>query len=497
MGTLPLHADSSKSGPPNNGGGETAPLLVRGDVISSHGDSTRRIGISIGLFAVAAVSVTLMLATFLVVGGGSTAENFSSLGNREAHSSRRHYHYHHHFGVGLLGKKSSKKSNEGHPTASPFVSMEGMFEYEKWDKISFEEDIIGGSSLHQMLENYGASVPWDTIRSTITTGLGAKGRRKLFLLVRHAEAMHNEWGRLQKHVHKPETIPCDFKNPGDLVDPDLTARGERHVKRYIHDVFESGLAQNIGQKARIFSSPLSRCMRTSKIAFSNVTGLKIADGLITVSELLRERIDARVPFETRRPVTFVRGDGDGDGGDGGEDGAKNVTVGANATDDASQCFLPSKGLYKGHPGQCCVREGMTQKFGEIFDINVTTNKDAVTCALIDVAKVGWEKCVGPDMLGMLAEDDMDLAMDEESESDVVHRLRAWFANVFDGVDENVVIAVTHSDWINHATSDLGIHKRWFVPRNAEILPVIVEDTRPKLSNMKSEMEIKNETPAEK
>ena len=76
------------------------------------------------------------------------------------------------------------------------------------------------------------------------------------------------------------------------------------------------------------------------------------------------------------------------------------------------------------------------------------------------------------------ESDLD-PKEEESEEAVVQRLRTWFAAVFDEVDENVIIAVTHSDWINHAMTDLGIPTHWFVPRNNEILPVIVEDTRRK------------------
>ena len=68
---------------------------------------------------------------------------------------------------------------------------------------------------------------------------------------------------------------------------------------------------------------------------------------------------------------------------------------------------------------------------------------------------------------------------EEGENELVGRVRTWIASVFDEVEDRVIIAVTHSDWIKLAMHDLGVDKSWLVPRNNEMLPVIVEDTRPK------------------
>ena len=47
----------------------------------------------------------------------------------------------------------------------------------------------------------------------------------------------------------------------------------------------------IGNRAKVFSSPLSRCMESSLIMMTNQSGLSLADDKVTVSELLRERID--------------------------------------------------------------------------------------------------------------------------------------------------------------------------------------------------------------
>ena len=72
---------------------------------------------------------------------------------------------------------------------------------------------------------------------------------------------------------------------------------------------------------------------------------------------------------------------------------------------------------------------------------------------------------------------MALGGKEEDESALVERVRTWFSSVFDSVESNVVIAVTHSDWIKLALSELDIKKPWVVPKNSEIFPIIVEDTR--------------------
>ena len=100
-----------------------------------------------------------------------------------------------------------------------------------------------------------------------------------------------------------------------------------------------------------------------------------------------------------------------------------------------------------------------------------------SCGLTEVANKGWQECTGPEMLGLLAEDDLALGSKEESEYALVERVRTWFSSVYDNVGENVVIAVTHSDWIKLALRELDIKKPWVVPKNGEIFPIIVEDTR--------------------
>jgi broad specificity phosphatase PhoE len=163
-----------------------------------------------------------------------------------------------------------------------------------------------------------------------------------------------------------------------------------------------------------------------------------------------------------------------------------------------------------------VHDGLLEKFGDygVFDINVATpsflnvevsEQDAdlkwedqpkvdetgepiahhvkelkyvgASCGLTEVANKGWQACTGPEMLGLLAEDDLALGSKEESEYALVERVRTWFSSVYDNVEENVVIAVTHSDWIKLALRELDIEKPWVVPKNGEIFPIIIEDTR--------------------
>ena len=452
---------------------------------------------------------------------------------------------------------------------SPFVAMQGMFAYETWTESEIKrqgDPDDDARPLLQSMPNFGASVEsWETIRAAVQTGLGATGQRKLFIFLRHAQAMHNQWGL---HAHETKfvnDIPCDYKGKGNLVDPDLTGFGRLNARTFVRDVLESGLGKEIGGEARVFSSPLSRTLETTEIGFGNQTVLKIKDGRVTVSELLRERIDTRVPFEVRRPVSYMKGvdqqnldelfrfddvdpsklqngdtvgsvtvDFDGDKGIM-EHSAKQLWEGeqkvlntkqhatlgaseprANPTTNtmtkskagqtadtselmAPQCFVPSRGLglAVSKRGWCCVENGLKQKFGpdNLFDFNVTIpNKDlseaersardktneAYVCKLMEAGRLGNELCYGPAMLGLLAHDDVNLTPGrEEGESELVGRVRTWIASVFDEVEDRVIVAVTHSDWIKLAMHDLGVDKSWLVPRNSEMLPVIVEDTRPK------------------
>ena len=390
----------------------------------------------------------------------------------------------------------------------PFIGMGGMFVYDEWSQGLVEEN-QDDRPLLQNLDNYGAAVDWSSIRSALETGLGAVGRRKLFLFIRHGKAMHNEWGMIQHHTRVIDDIPCDYKSPGDLVDPDLTEQGREDQDKYVHDVFAEGLNDVIGNRAKVFSSPLSRCMESSLIMMTNQSGLSLANNKVTVSELLRERIDSRVPFEVRRPVSFTPWN---DPAMHGHSSAKTVNesragtstadggIPAVKSEGSDLCILPSNGL-TGHHGKCCVTTGLVERFGKfnLFDINVAApsylNAEATqqkalipgtglekpqrhaSCGLMEVATHGWEQCTGPEMLGLLAQNDLAMAGHEEQEEALVERVRTWFGSVFDEVDEKVVIAVTHSDWIKLALRELDFRKPWVVPRNSEIFPIIVEDVR--------------------
>ena len=398
----------------------------------------------------------------------------------------------------------------------PFTAMEGMFAYERWTQSLFEET-QDDRPLLQQLPKYGASVDWSQIMATLNSGIGKSGQRKLFLFIRHGKATHNEWGKLQHHAHDGADIPCDFKTPGDLVDPDLTDLGRSDTLKYVRDVFRDGLGAAIYKKAKVFSSPLARCMETTLRMLTNQTGLQVAGDKVTVSELLRERIDARVPFELRRPVSFVPESvrAAEAAAQAAKNGAAALSGQGGARGPGGMCWEPSKGL-TGHEGSCCVHDGLLEKFGDygVFEINVATPsflnvevsvqdadldyedrpKDDETgepiahhvkqykyvgasCGLTEVANRGWQECSGPEMLGLLAEDDLALGSKEESEYALVERVRTWFSSVYDNVGENVVIAVTHSDWIKLALRELDIEKPWVVPKNGEIFPIIVEDTR--------------------
>jgi hypothetical protein len=68
-------------------------------------------------------------------------------------------------------------------------------------------------------------------------------------------------------------------------------------------------------------------------------------------------------------------------------------------------------------------------------------------------------------------------VEEETMLGMMSRVKIVLANIFDTYDENVVVLVTHSDWIIAALMELYPDTLGFVPRNGEIVPVLVEDRR--------------------
>ena len=291
--------------------------------------------------------------------------------------------------------------------------------------------------------------------------------------------------------------PVRLQSAGDLVDPDLTEQGKQDSVDKLHDVFYTGLSERIGGSAKFFYAALAvhgdDPGHVEKPVFSEDPDRK-GDGERVASGTHRRE----GTFELRRPVSF---DPEGEGSMSNHWMMAKAKAGSEEEGNLGyrfppgHCFVPSKGL-GGHTGACCVNEGLWEKFGhyDLFDIKVATpalnnvevtqgplNLSDVTdpdaplmhasCGLMEVASQGWEKCTGPEMLGLLAEDDLSLGPGhEEQESALVERVRTWFASVFDEVDENVIVAVTHSDWIKLALRYLDVRKPWVVPETRRSFP---------------------------
>ena len=64
------------------------------------------------------------------------------------------------------------------------------------------------------------------------------------------------------------------------------------------------------------------------------------------------------------------------------------------------------------------------------------------CKLMEAGRLGNEGCYGPAMLGLLAQDDVNLTPGrEEGENELVSRVRTWISSVFDEVEDQVIVAV--------------------------------------------------------
>jgi hypothetical protein len=73
-----------------------------------------------------------------------------------------------------------------------------------------------------------------------------------------------------------------------------------------------------------------------------------------------------------------------------------------------------------------------------------------------------------------------LELGDEREENIIammNRVKVVLANVFDRYDEEVVMLVTHSDFIISALMELYPDTLGFVPQNGEVVPIVVEDRR--------------------
>jgi hypothetical protein len=152
------------------------------------------------------------------------------------------------------------------------------------------------------------------------------------------------------------------------------------------------------------------------------------------------------PFEIRHPMTVKSGHA-----------------------EAASSFIASTGE-KG----CKFREGLTQLFpDDAFKIHVAARDG---CRADEIKPDSWKTC---SHLGLTHENDLELGdIPPETMLGVMSRVKVVLANVFDEYeDDDVVMLVTHSDWIVAALMELYPDTMGFVPQNGEIVPIVVRDMR--------------------
>ena len=343
----------------------------------------------------------------------------------------------------------------GEDDAAPFAAVKGYFRYEKWFT-SFSSGKTPGESSRDKKRSGGENAIQDSPRHGAASAEAWKGIRrrlkssektKLIFMLRHGEALHNVWGEtIDKEL---KTLPCSWHADGDLLDPSLTEVGvDQIIAARASLLGEDGVLSEIGAKegsVPVLASPLSRTMETALIATNGASKLEPP---IVVTDYLRERLELNTPFEIRRPVSV--------------------------DDDTTPA---SKAIAHTHVPHCKFKKGLNQLYGdELFDIGVKSNeKRHKDCRVDRVGPLSYGHCKS---LTLTHESDFDLGdVEEETMLGMMSRVKVVLANIFDTYDENVVVLVTHSDWIIAALMELYPDTLGFVPRNGEIVPVLVEDRR--------------------
>jgi broad specificity phosphatase PhoE len=339
----------------------------------------------------------------------------------------------------------------------PFAAVKGYFAYESWFK-SFERGEFPGDS-HREPEDGGEetiqardrlrtkkNVAWERIRADVAASHGTK---KIVLFLRHGEATHNVWGNTVREELK--VLPCSFEEKGDLLDPSLTSRGVRQIMDARASLvgeegfYRAALGDDVADDVElpVLTSPLLRTLETALLATS---GTRKAAKSIVVTDYLRERLEMNAPFEVRHPFSVESGD----------------------TKSASSFIASTRAK------DCKFHEGLSEMFpDESFKIRVAAQDN---CRADEIKPDSWKTC---SHLGLTHQSDLDLGdIKSETMLGVMSRVKVVLANVFDKYqDDNVVLMVTHSDWIVAALMELYPDTLGFVPKNGEIVPIVIEDMR--------------------
>lgn len=127
---------------------------------------------------------------------------------------------------------------------------------------------------------------------------------KLFYYIRHGEGDHNvkeaEVGRLEWEGHWAR---LDGDDKRDWVDASLTEKGKQQALAISNFLNSSGAQSGMPVPSRHYTSPLARCLETTRLAFS---GRKGADGVnAIVKENLRERMGVHT-CDKRRTRTWIQ-----------------------------------------------------------------------------------------------------------------------------------------------------------------------------------------------
>lgn len=397
-------------------------------------------------------ATTLMMSTDIDARRVATAPFGARLGSTRSSSHAQHQKRH---SSDEAEDEDSSLGMDGENDAPPFAAVKGLFSYERWFR-SFSSGKTPGESSRDKKRSGGEDAIQDSPRHGAASAEGWKDIRrrlkssektKLIVMLRHGEAVHNAWGQtINKEL---KTLPCSWHADGDLLDPSLTESGvDQIIAARASLLGEDGVLSEIGAKEgsiRVLASPLSRTMETALIATNGATQLETP---IVVTDYLRERMEMNTPFEIRRPLS----------------------VGDEMTP-------ASKAITRTHVPHCKFKKGLKQLYGDqLFDISVKSKENRhKDCRVDRTEPLSYGHCKS---LALTHESDFDLGdVEEETMLGMMSRVKIVLANIFDTYDESVVMLVTHSDWIIAALMELYPDTLGFVPRNGEVVPILVEDRR--------------------
>lgn len=288
--------------------------------------------------------------------------------------------------------------------------------------------------------SFGALVPWEQIHAMLNDDTTDS---KLLLLVRHGQAISNwlddtlgpdDWFQMEGQCAYTDSNGTTY----DIFDADLTDMGRNEAKSLNGMLDNSGWFKKLngGRPTRAIVSPLSRCLHTAELVLA---GLPVSK--VEIEENIRE------------------------------------TLGEDTCDARRSVSSPKSAQGSGRlEGPCDFDEGLQARFSKWrFPIVNETLRQEVRGSVSRRQHRGSEKPEGLGF-GLISDSDTMWTEEREGQKHQVTRAVRFLMDVFDLVEEKVVVVVTHSGTVRSILLAAG--REPYRPQNTELVPLVVQEIKP-------------------